>query len=118
MNVALSEPLEHRCIFIRLIETLIRNREVRGVYRLHADEYPLAARCPNKVDEVFVAQQVRADLRYPIHLCTGGDNIPQQRLRAFDVDGEIVIDEEDCYLATFVTAPGFQSQQFVDDTLV
>src|SRR5712692_1743336 len=118
MNVAPGESPKHRFIFIGLIEALIRNREVRGVYRLHADEYPLAARCPNEVDELFVAQQVGADLRYPIHLCTGGDNIPQQRLRAFDVDGEIVIDEEDRYLATLVTAPGFQSQQFVDDTLV
>ena len=57
--------------------------------------------------EFFVAQQVGADLRHPVHLRFGGDDVSQQRLGALDVDGEIVVDEEDGDLAafSFVHAP-------------
>src|SRR6185295_10847927 len=118
VNVALGEPLQHRSVLIRFIETLIRNREVRRVDRFHAYEYPLAARGRDQVDQFFVAQQVRAYLGDPIHLGAGGDDIPQQRLRSFDVDREVVIDEEDRYLPALAAAPGFQAKQFLNDALV
>ena len=42
----------------------------------------------------------------------------QQRLGALDVDGEIVVDEEDGDLAFFFAGARFQHQQFVDDAFV
>ena len=68
--------------------------------------------------EFFVAQQVGADLRDPVNLRLGGDDVFEQRLGALDVDGEIVVDEEDGDLAFFFAGARFQHQQFVDDALV
>ena len=53
----------------------------------------------DQIDQFFVAQQVGADLRDPVHLRFGGDDVAQQRFGALDVDGEIVVDEEDRDLA-------------------
>ena len=58
----------------------------------------------NQVDQFLVAQQVGADLRHPMHLRFGGDNVAQQRFGALDVDGEIVVDEKYGNLARFAFA--------------
>src|SRR5260370_35944609 len=53
-----------------------------------------------------------------MHLGIGGDDVAEQRLGALDVDGEIVVDEEDRNLAALAARPRFQEQQFVHDTFV
>ena len=63
-------------------------------------------------------KKVGADLRDPVHLRVGGDDVAQQRFGALDVDGEIVVDEEDGDLAAFAFRAGLQQQQFVDDAFV
>ena len=44
IDVALRQPIEHRCIFARLVEALVHIREIERIDRLHADEYPFATR--------------------------------------------------------------------------
>ncbi len=53
-----------------------------------------------------------------MHLGAGGDNVTQQRFRAFDVDGEIIVDEEDSNLAALAFGPGFQEEQLIHHTFV
>lgn len=43
--------------------------------------------------------RVGADLRSPIHLRVGGDDVAQQRFGALDVDREIVVNEKHSRLA-------------------
>src|SRR6266852_3278468 len=118
INIALGEPLEHGRILTRLVEPLVYAREVRRVDGLHADENPLATRGCNEVDELFVAQQIGADLSDPMHLRAGGDNVAQQRLRAFDIDGKVVVDEKDGDLTPLAPGARFQQQQLTHDAFV
>src|SRR6266849_3740968 len=118
INIALGEPLEHGRILTRLVEPLVYAREVRWVDGLHADENPLATRGCNEVDELFVAQQIGADLSDPMHLRVGGDNVAQQRLRAFDIDGKVVVDEKDGDLTPLAPGARFQQQQLTHDAFV
>ena len=101
-----------------MLKPLFTSCEICGVDGLHADEDPLAAGGGDEVDEFFVAQQIGADLRDPMHLRVGGDDVAQERLGAFDVDGEIVVDEEDGDLAALALRALFQFQQFVHDAFV
>jgi len=32
----------------------------------------------NQINQLFIAQQIGADLRHPMHLCIGGDDVSQQ----------------------------------------
>ena len=48
----------------------------------------------------------------------GGDDVAQQRLGALDVDGEIVVDEEDGHLTFFFAGAGLEQEQFVDHAFV
>jgi len=51
-----------------------------------------------------------------VHLGAGRDNVAQQGFGAFDVDGEIIVDEEDGNLAAF---PSFnRSSSFTTLSLV
>ena len=59
-------------------------------------------------------KKVGADLGDPVDLGFGGDDVFQQRLGALDVDGEIVVDEEDGHLSFFLAGAGFQQEEFVD----
>ncbi len=118
INVALGEPLEHGCILTRLVEPLAYAGKVRRVDGLHPDKHPLAARGCNEVHEFLIAQQIGADLGDPVHLSAGSDNVAQQRFRAFDIDGEIIVDEKDGDLAAFFFGARFQKEEFVDDAFV
>src|ERR1700691_625725 len=53
-----------------------------------------------------------------MHLRFGGNDVTQQRLCAFNVDGEIVVNEEHCDLALFFAGASLQQQQFIHHTLV
>jgi len=53
-----------------------------------------------------------------MHLRVGGDNVAQERLRALDVDGEIVVNEKNGDLAAFASRALLQFQQLVHDTFV
>src|SRR5208282_3159020 len=118
VNISLGEAIEHRGIFLRLVEAFVYVFQIRGIDRFHADKDPLAARGGDQVDEFLIAQQVGADLRHPVQLRAGGDNIPQQRLGALEVDGEIIVDEEHGNLAALLASPRLQQQKFIDDALV
>ena len=99
IDVALGQAFQHGGVFAGLVESFVHVFEIGGIDRLHADEDPLAAGGGDEVDQFFVAQQVGADLRHPVDLGAGGDDVAQQRLGALHVDGEIVVDEEDRHLA-------------------
>src|SRR2546428_4958979 len=118
INIALGEPLEHGCILTRLVEPLVHARKVCRVDGLHADENPLAARGGNEVNQSFVPQQISADLSDPVHLRVGGDNVAQQRLRALDIDGKVVVDEKNGDLTPLAPGPRFQQQQLIHDAFV
>src|SRR6266568_1133563 len=118
INIALGEPLEHGCILTRLVEPLVYARKVRRVDGLHADENPLATRGGNEVNEFFVAQQISADLSDPVYLRVGGDNVAQQRLRALDIDGKVVVDEKNGDLTPLAPGARFQQQQLIHDAFV
>src|SRR5207302_10807527 len=85
---------------------------------LHADEDPLSAGSGDQIDEFLIAQKIGADLGDPIDLCSGGDDIAQERFGALDIDGEIVVDEENRNLAAFFSSAGFEQQKFVDNGFV
>src|SRR2546426_2597132 len=53
-----------------------------------------------------------------MHLRVGGDNGTQQRLRALDIDGEVIVDEKDGNLTVLVPGARFQSQKFINNALV
>ena len=53
-----------------------------------------------------------------MQLGVGGDNVAQERFRAFHVDGEIVVDEKDRDLAAFAARARLQFQQFVYDAFI
>src|ERR1700687_3494360 len=48
----------------------------------------------------------------------GGDNVAQQGFRSLDVDGEIIVDEEDGDLAAFALGPSFQEEQLIHHAFV
>src|ERR1700730_12592571 len=117
-DVALGEALEDGGVLAGLVETFVDVFEVGGVDGLHADEDPFATGGGDEVDELFVAEQISADLRDPVDLGVGGDDVAQERFGALDVDGEIVVDEEDGDLAALAPGAGFEEQEFVDHTFV
>src|SRR6202035_2126128 len=84
----------------------------------HADEDPLAASRGDKIDELLVAQEIGADLRQPVDLGIGGDDVAEQRLGAFDVDCKVVVNEKHGDLAALAAHASFQEQQFVYDAFV
>src|SRR5579864_9337459 len=90
-----GQPLEHHSILSGLVESLGHTLQVVGVNRLEAHENPLAAALGDERYQLFVAQQVHADLRHPGYLRAARDDLPQQRLGPFRIDGEVVVDEED-----------------------
>src|SRR5260370_24867026 len=51
-------------------------------------------------------------------LGAGGDNVAQERLCAFDVDGEIIVNEEDGNLTAFTLCARFQKEQLVHHAFV
>src|SRR4029077_6650276 len=79
VNVALGKALEHGGIFAWFVEALVYVRKVRGIDGFHADENPFAAGGGDEVDEFLVAQEIGADLRDPMDLRAGGDDVAQQR---------------------------------------
>ena len=106
----MGEPLEHCGIFARLVEAFFYVRKVGGIDGFHPDEDPLAARGRDQRNELLIAQQIRADLRHPMHLRVGGDDVSQQRFCALHVDGEIVVDEKYGNLAALRFRARFQQQ--------
>ena len=54
----------------------------------------------------------------PVDLGVGGDDVAEEGLGALDVDGEIVVDEEDGDLAALALRAGFQEQELIYDTFV
>ena len=114
----MRESLEHRAVFPGLAEVLINVSHVRRINRLHADEHPLAARLSNQINQFLIAQQVSADLRDPGELRLGLDDVSQERLRAFDIDREIVVNEEDGNLAALFARSCFESQEFVNHAFI
>src|SRR5579859_7483780 len=48
----------------------------------------------------------------------GGNNVAQQRLRTLHVDGEIVVNKEDCDLPFFLARARLQQEQLVHHALV
>ena len=86
------------------------------------DSMPMNIHLPpdsgDQVHEFFVAQQVGADLRDPVDLRVGGDDVTQQRFGSFDVDCKIVVDEEYGNLAVLAFRASFQLQQFVHDAFI
>src|SRR5205807_10540052 len=108
IDVAFGKALEHGGVFSGLVESFIHVFKICRVDGFHADEDPLASGGGDQVAEFFVAQQVGADLGDPVDLSVGGDDVSQQRLGAFYVDGEIVVDEEDGHLSLFLAGAGFQ----------
>ena len=107
VDIALCQPLQHGGVLARLIESFIDVFQIGGVDGFHTDKDPLAAGGRDQVDQFFVAQKVRADLRYPKHLRSGRDDVAQQRLGALDVDGKIIVDEEDGDLSLLVAGARF-----------
>ena len=73
--------------------------EVFRVDRFHADEHPLATGLLHQIKQLFVTQEIRADLRDPGQLSVRGDDVTEQRLGAVFVNREVVVDEEDDNLA-------------------
>src|SRR5712691_5316498 len=53
-----------------------------------------------------------------MHLRVGGDNGTQQRLRALDIDGEVIVDEKDGNLTALAPGARFQTQKFINNALV
>ena len=101
-----------------MLKPLLTAGEVRGIDGLHADEDPFAAGGRDEVHEFGVAQKIGADLGDPMDLGAGADDVAQKRFGAFDVDGEIIVDEEDGNLAAFASRAGFQQEQFIHDAFV
>src|SRR6266849_1979232 len=93
-HVALSEALENGGVLTGLVETFVDVFEVGGVDGLHADENPFPPCRRDEVDKLFIAQEIGADLRDPVDLSVGSDDVAEKRLGALDVDGEIVVDEK------------------------
>src|SRR5260370_26073295 len=114
-DVALGEALEGGGGLTGLVEAFVDVFEVGGVDGLHADEDPLAAGGGDEVDEFFIAQEIGADLRDPVDLGVGGDDVAEEGLGALDVDGEIVVDEEDGDLAALAACACFQEQEFLEN---
>src|SRR5208283_4272113 len=48
----------------------------------------------------------------------GSDDVPQERLRALDVDGKVIVNEEYRHLSFFFARARLQQQQFVDHALI
>src|SRR5207249_10273258 len=59
-----------------------------------------------------------ADLREPGQLRTRGNDVAQQGLGSFDIDGKIVINEKHHHLASGLTRASLQTEQLFDDTLI
>src|ERR1700686_2126698 len=53
-----------------------------------------------------------------MHLRLGGDDVAQQRLRALDIDGEVVIDEEDRDLPLLSVGARLQQKQLIHYALI
>src|SRR5579859_1076395 len=53
-----------------------------------------------------------------MHLRVGGDDVAQKRLRARDVNGEIVVDKEDDHLTVLTPRALFQSQEFIHHAFI
>src|SRR4029077_3598287 len=118
VDVALGQAFEHGGVFFRLVEAFVDVFQVYRIDRLHTDEDPFAAGGGDEVDEFLIAQEVGADLGDPVYLRAGGDDVAEQGLSAFEVDGEIVVDEEDGDLAAFFAGSRLQKKEFVDHTFV
>src|SRR2546425_6809672 len=114
----LSEPGQHRGIFFGPVEALVNIRKIDGINRLHADEDYLPARSSNQINQFFIAQEIGADLCRPGKLRTSRDDIAEQRLRTFDTDRKVVINEKDSDEAAFSLCASFQFQEFVNNTLI
>src|SRR5258707_13459181 len=53
-----------------------------------------------------------------MNLGAGSDNVAQQGFRAFNVDGEIIVDEEDGDLTAFAIGASFEEEQFIHHAFV
>src|SRR5258708_20447278 len=53
-----------------------------------------------------------------MRLGAGGDDVAQERFRAFDIDGEIIVDEKDGDLAALASRPSLQEQQLIHNALI
>src|SRR3989475_11368325 len=53
-----------------------------------------------------------------MHLRVGGDNGTQQRLRALDIDGEVIVDKKTGKLTVLAPGARFQSEKFINNALV
>src|ERR1044071_9259107 len=118
VNVMPCETVKNSRVLAGFTKILVYVGHVRGVNRLHANENPLTTGFGDEINEFFVAQQVGADLGYSRQLGAGGDDVPQQRLRAFGIDGQIVVDEENCDLTALFAGARLEPQEFLNHTLV
>src|ERR1051325_5145198 len=112
------ETVKNIRVLAGFTKILVYVGHIRGIDRLHADENPLTTGFSDEINEFFVAQQVGADLGAPRQLGAGGDDVPQQRLRAFGIDSQVVVDEEDCNLTALFARARLEPQEFVNHTLV
>src|SRR6266705_3130448 len=53
-----------------------------------------------------------------MNLGAGGDNVAQQGFGAFNVEGEIIVDEEDGNLTAFALGASFEEEQFIHHAFV
>src|SRR5689334_10809468 len=118
VDVMPCETVKNSRVLAGFTKVLVYVGHIRGIDRLHADKNPLTTGFGDEINEFFVAQQVCADLGYPRQLGAGGDDVPQQRLRAFGIDGQIVVDEENCDLTALFARARLEPQEFVNNTLV
>ena len=105
-NISRRQAVEHGGIIAGFVKALAHIGKIRRVDRLHTDEYPATSGSVDEVNQLFITKKIGADLRGPEHLRVGCDYVAEKGFRAFDVDGEVVIDEKDGDLAVLTTARG------------
>jgi hypothetical protein len=106
----LSQPIEDHSVLTRLVESFFYVCKIGRIDGFHSDEDPLTACGLDQLNELFVTEKIRADLRDPIDLRIRSDDVSQQGLCTLNVDGKIVIDKENGDLATLLPRAGFQHQ--------
>src|ERR1039457_575095 len=116
--ISSSQSLKHACILGRLVEALVDVFQIGRIERFHANEYPLTSRLGNEVYQLFIPKQVSADLCDPSKLGATGNYVPQQRLGALYINGEVVVNEEDRHFAAVEACPRLQAQHFIHHALI
>src|ERR1051325_842605 len=92
--------------------------EIGGIDRFEPDEDPASATSGNQVQEFFVFQKIDADLGNPGEHGILRNDVVKQRLRPFDVDGKVVVDEKDSDGSAFTPCSLLEAKQFINNALV